>query len=469
MALKQIKSINNGYKEKYGFSDKVKTLVDTGQGLNEKIVRSISNFKNEDMWMLEKRLLAYKLFTEKPLPNWGPDLSNLNFDKMHYFVKATDKDTGRWEDIPSNIKTTFDKLGIPKVERKFLAGVATQYESEVIYHKLKEKWDKLGVVFMDTDSGYKKYPALFNKYFGKAIPASDNKFAALNTAVWSGGSFIYVPKGVKVDIPLQTYFRINSKNIGQFERTLIIADEGSSIHYIEGCTAPMYSTDSLHAAVVELFIEKGARVRYTTIQNWSTNVYNLVTKRAIVKENGIMEWVDCNLGSKITMKYPSVYLIGKKAHGEVLSVALGAAGQHIDAGAKMIHAAPETTSIISSKSICKDGGRTSYRGLVKILKGATDARSKISCDALILDDKSQTDTYPTNISNENSATISHEASVSKVDEQKLHYLMSRGISAEEASAMIVSGFIEPIVKELPMEYAMEMNLLIKMNMEGSVG
>ena len=469
MASKQIKSINSDYKTKYGFNDKVHNLIDTGNGINETIVRLISNYKQEDAWMLEKRLSAYKIFTKKSLPTWGVDLSDLNFNEMHYFVKATDKDTGSWNDVPQNIKTTFDKLVIPQVERKFLAGVATQYESEVIYHKLKAKWDKLGVVFMDTDMGYKKYPELFHKYFGKAIPSSDNKFAALNSAVWSGGSFIYIPKGVKVDIPLQTYFRINSKNVGQFERTLIIADEGSSIHYIEGCTAPMYTTDSLHAAVVEVFVEKSARVRYTTIQNWSTNVYNLVTKRAIVKENGIIEWVDCNLGSKMTMKYPSVYLIGRKAHGEVLSVAMSSAGQHIDAGAKMIHTAPETSSIITSKSICKDGGRTSYRGMVKILKGATNSKSKITCDALILDNKSQTDTYPTNITQEETASIAHEASVSKVDEAQLKYLMSRGISAEEASAMIVSGFIEPIVKELPMEYAMEMNLLIKMNMEGSVG
>lgn len=470
MALpKKIKSINNEYRAKYGFKDKVKNIVDTGKGLNEKVVRLISKYKNEDAWMLNNRLSAYKIFLNKKMPTWGADLSHLDLDSMHYYVKATDKDTGSWSDVPQNIKSTFDKLGIPQVERKFLAGVATQYESEVIYHKLKSKWDKLGVIFMDTDLGYKKYPEIFKKYFGKIVPSSDNKFSALNTAVWSGGSFIYVPKGVKVDIPLQTYFRLNSKNIGQFERTLIIADEGSSIHYIEGCTAPMYTTDSLHAAVVEVFVEKGARVRYTTIQNWSTNVYNLVTKRASVKENGIMEWVDCNLGSKVTMKYPAVYLTGRKAHGEVLSIALGAAGQHLDAGAKIIHAAPHTSSIITSKSICKDGGRTSYRGLVKIVKSAVNSKASISCDALILDDISQTDTYPTNIINEGSASIAHEASVSSVDEAQLHYLMSRGISAQEASAMIISGFIEPIVKELPMEYAMEMNLLIKMNMDGSVG
>jgi len=469
MATKPISEINTDYKDKYGFNDNLENVIDTGSGLNEDIIRKICTYKNNDQWLKEKRLAAYKIFKSKHLPLWGADLSEIDLDSIHYFVRASKKQSKKWEDVPETIKNTFTKLGIPQAERKFLAGVSTQYESEVIYHKLKEHWNKLGIIFEDTDSAYQKYPELFKKYFGKAVPATDNKFAALNTAVWSGGSFIYVPKGVKIDIPLQTYFRINLKNMGQFERTLIIADEGSSIHYIEGCTAPMYSSDSLHSAVVEVFVEKEARVRYTTIQNWSTNVYNLVTKRSIVKENGIMEWIDCNLGSKITMKYPSIYLVGKKAHGEVLSMALAGQNQHLDAGSKMVHSAPNTSSIITSKSICKNGGRTSYRGLVSILKGATGAKSKVNCDAMILDDISRTDTYPTNICDEESATIAHEATVSKVDEDQLAYLMSRGLSKEEANSLIISGFIEPIVKDLPMEYAMEMNLLIKMNMEGSVG
>jgi Fe-S cluster assembly protein SufB len=466
---KILKELNTDYKEKYGFSDEVVNVADTGKGISTEVVKTISKIKNEDEWMLNKRLEAFGTFEKMDMPKWGADLSELKFEDIHYYVKASENKGATWDEVPDKIKTTFDRLGIPQAERKFLAGVATQYESEVIYHNLQKKWSKLGIIFADTDSAYKEYPELFHKYFSKAIPASDNKFAALNTAAWSGGSFIYVPKGVKVDIPLQAYFRINSKNMGQFERTLIIADEGSYVHYIEGCTAPMYSTDSLHSAVVEVFVEKDARVRYTTIQNWSTNVYNLVTKRAIVRRNGIMEWVDCNLGSKVTMKYPAVYLTEPYAHGEILSIALAGKDQYLDAGAKCVHTAPNTSSIIKSKSICKDGGRTSYRGLIKIAKGAKNSKSEVSCDALILDNRSRTDTYPTNIINENDVSLGHEASVSKVNEAQLNYLMSRGLTAEEASAMIVSGFIEPIVKELPMEYAIELNALIQMSMEGSVG
>ncbi|HLD03435.1 MAG TPA: Fe-S cluster assembly protein SufB [Candidatus Dojkabacteria bacterium] len=462
-------AINKDYREKYGFKDRIANSTDIGAGINKTTIKKISALKSEDEWMLNKRIQAYHVFENKPMPSWGADLNGIKFDKIHYFVKATQNRARSWDEVPRVIKTTFDKLGIPQAERKFLAGVATQYESEVVYHNLLEKWNKLGIIFSDTDSAYKLYPEIFHQYFGKAIPATDNKFAALNTAVWSGGSFIYVPKGVKVDIPLQAYFRINAQNMGQFERTLIIADEGSQIEYIEGCTAPVYTTDSLHSAVVEIFIKKNARVRYTTLQNWSTNVYNLVTKRALVYENGIMEWVDCNLGSKVTMKYPSVYLLQPGAHGEVLSIALAGKGQHLDAGAKAIHAAPNTSSLIQSKSICKDGGRTSYRGMLKILNGAKGSKSKISCDALILDNKSRTDTYPTNIVNEQNVSLGHEASVSKVNQEQLFYLMSRGLTEAEAASLIVSGFIEPIVKELPMEYAMEMNALIQMTMAGSVG
>ncbi|KXK26136.1 MAG: FeS cluster assembly protein SufB [candidate division WS6 bacterium OLB20] len=395
-----VKNINADYVSKYGFADTYKSMLDIGKGLNEDIIRRISALKGEDEWMLKRRLEGYKWFLEKPMPTWGADLSGIDFDNIHYFVRATDRGAQTWDDVPPEIKETFDKLGIPEAERKFLAGVATQYESEVVYHNLHEKFNKLGVVFLDTDTAYKEYPDLFHEHFGKVIPASDNKFAALNTATWSGGSFIYVPKGVKVDIPLQAYFRINAQNMGQFERTLIIADEGSDIHYIEGCTAPIYSSDSLHSAVVEIVVKRAARVRYTTIQNWSSNVYNLVTKRATVRGRGVMEWIDCNLGSKVTMKYPSVYLLEPEAHGEVLSIALAQEGQHQDAGAKIIHRAPRTSSLIQSKSICKDGGRTSYRGLLKIADGAKGSKSKVICDALILDNESQTDTYPFNVIDE---------------------------------------------------------------------
>jgi Fe-S cluster assembly protein SufB len=438
-------------------------------GLSRDTILQISALKNEPQWMTDIRLKAYEHFLEKPMPEWGADLGGLNFDEITYFKRATDFKSRDWEDVPSEIKTTFDRLGIPEAEKKFLAGVATQYESEVVYEKLKKEWNDLGVIFLDTDTGLKEYPEIFQKYFGKIIPYTDNKFAALNTAAWSGGSFIYVPKGVKVRVPLQAYFFIQSRNMGQFERTLIVADEGAEVQYIEGCTAPTYTTDSLHSAVVELMALKGARIRYTTIQNWAGNIYNLVTKRAIADDDAVVEWVDCNLGSKVTMKYPSVILRGNRSHGEVLSIAVADKGQHQDTGAKMIHLGRHTSSLITSKSICKNGGRTSYRGKVKILKGAINAKSKVICDALILDKDSQTDTYPYNEVYEKQSSLEHEATVSRVGEDQLHYLKSRGLSEAAASALIVSGFIEPIVKELPMEYALEMNELIRMEMEGSVG
>ncbi|MEI7579777.1 MAG: Fe-S cluster assembly protein SufB [bacterium] len=466
---KTVSNINQDYKTKFGFADEFSNKIDLGTGIDQKIVREISELKHEDNWMLQKRLKAFQHFCEAPLPKWGADLSHIDFQKIHYYVKAASDQSKTWNEVPDTIKNTFEKLGIPQAERKFLAGVATQYESEVIYQNLKKKWTDQGIIFLDTDSAYKQYPEIFQEYFGKIIPETDNKFAALNTAVWSGGTFIYIPKGVKLKMPLQAYFRINTQNMGQFERTLIIADEDSEIHYIEGCTAPMYSNDSLHSAVVEIVVKKNARVRYTTLQNWSTNVYNLVTKRALVHENAVMEWVDCNLGSKVTMKYPAAILVGPGAHGEILSIALAGKGQHLDAGAKVIHLAPNTSSIIHSKSICHDGGRSSYRGLLKIIPGATNSKSKIVCDALILDDRSRTDTYPTNDIREKNVETAHEASVSKINEEQIFYLMSRGLTEEQANALIVSGFIEPIVKELPLEYAMELNALINLTMEGSIG
>ncbi len=462
-------NLNQDYKTKYGFKDKVKYKTKFPKGISEEVVRRISNIKNEPKWMLARRLKAYNEFERRPMPTWGAALSDIDFSNIHYFARANGSKGHSWDEVPEEIKHTFERLKIPQTERKFLAGTATQYESEVIYSKLKEQWEGLGVVFEDTDTGLQKYPELFEKYFGKIIPYKDNKFAALNTAVWSGGSFIYIPKGVKVDIPLQTYFRINLKNMGQFERTLIIADEDSEIHYIEGCTAPMYTTDSLHAAVVEIFAHKNAKVRYTTIQNWSSNVYNLVTKRAAAYENARVEWVDCNIGSKTTMKYPAVYLLGRKAHGEVLSIAYADKGQIQDAGAKMIHRAPETSSLITSKSICKNGGHTSYRGMLQMTHHAKKSKSKIICDALIFDNKSRTDTYPTNIIENKEVSLEHEASVSKVSQDQLFYLMSRGLSEEEATSLIVAGFLEPVAKELPMEYAVELNALIQLSMEGSVG
>ena len=457
---------NKGYQ--YGFHDPEKYVVKFKKGLNRDVVKRISSIKKEPSWMLERRLHAYEIFESKSMPDWGADLSGIDFNNIHYYLKPTLKEGRSWSDVPKDIKKTFDRLGIPEAEKEYLAGVKTQYDSEVVYGSVQKELQEKGVIFMGTDQGLKEFPEFFKEYFGTVIPSSDNKFAALNTAVWSGGSFIYVPKGVKVNLPLQAYFRINAKNIGQFERTLIIVDEGAFVNYVEGCTAPTYSSDSLHSAVVEILVMKNARCRYTTIQNWSDNVYNLVTKRAYAYENAIMEWVDGNIGSKITMKYPSVYLLGEGARGEVLSLAYAGNKQHQDTGGKMYHLASNTSSKIISKSISQDGGRASYRGLVKIAKSAKKCKSNVECDALLIGKKSRTDTYPF-IKVDGLADIGHEASVYKVNEVQLFYLMSRGLSKEESSALIVSGFIEPIVKELPMEYAAELNQLIKMEMEGSVG
>lgn len=453
----------------YGFSDRDISVFKTQRGLSENTVRQISAMKNEPEWMLEFRLKALKHFLQRPMPTWGADLSKLDLENILYYVRPTEKSSKSWDDVPDDIKNTFDKLGIPEAEQKFLAGVGAQYESEMVYHSIQEHLEKQGVIFLSIEDGLKQYPDLFREYFSTVIPIEDNKFAALNSAVWSGGSFVYVPKGVKVDLPLQAYFRLNIANIGQFERSLIIADEGSQVHYVEGCTAPSYTTDSFHSGVIEIVVKKNARVRYSTIQNWSTNVYNLVTQRALVAEGGTMEWVDCNLGSKVTMKYPSCYLMGPRAHGEILSVAFASNGQHQDAGGKIIHFAPDTSSKITSKSISKGNGRSSYRGLLKVHKGATNSRSNVVCDALLLNKESRSDTYPYIEIDEEDVSIGHEASVSKVGEEQLFYLMSRGLTEEEATTMVVSGFIEPLVKELPMEYAVEMNRLIQLQMEGSVG
>jgi Fe-S cluster assembly protein SufB len=463
-------SINDEYIEKYGFHEPENYSFKSRKGLDEAIVREISAMKKEPEWMTDFRLRSLKAFYDRPMPNWGSEvLKEIDFADIYYYIKPTDKPAGSWDELPQEIKNTYDKLGIPEAEKKYLAGVGAQYESEVIYHSLAKDLEEKGVIFKDTDTALREHPELFREYFGTVIPYTDNKFAALNSAVWSGGSFIYVPKGVKIDMPLQAYFRINAKNVGQFERTLIIVDEGAQVHYVEGCTAPVYSSDSLHSAVVEIMVKKGGRCRYTTIQNWSTNVYNLVTKRAAAYENATMEWVDGNLGSKLTMKYPAVYLMEPGAHGEILSIAFAGKGQHQDAGGKIVHAAPNTTSKIVSKSISKDGGRTSYRGLLKVYKDATNARSNVVCDALLLDEASRSDTYPyIEVDNDN-VNIGHEASVSKIGEEQLFYAMSRGVSEEDASTMVVSGFIEPLVKELPMEYAMEMNRLIALQMEGTVG
>ncbi|MBI4789607.1 MAG: Fe-S cluster assembly protein SufB [Chloroflexi bacterium] len=457
------------YKEKYGFFDPEKYVFKAKKGLNREVVEEISWMKNEPEWMRKYRLRALEIFYKKTLPQWGGNLNDIDFDDIYYFLRATDKSERSWDQVPDQIKKTFDRLGIPEAEKKFLAGVGAQYESEVVYHNIQESLKKQGVIFLGMDQALAEHPDIVKKYFGTIIPSADNKFAALNSAVWSGGSFIYVPPGVHVDMPLQAYFRINARNMGQFERTLIIADEGSYVHYVEGCTAPTYSSDSLHSAVVEIMIHKDARVRYTTIQNWSSNVYNLVTKRAVAQEDATMEWVDCNLGSKLTMKYPSVYMMGKGAHGEILSVAFAGKGQHQDAGGKVVHGAPYTSSTIASKSISKDGGRTSYRGLLKVYPGAEGVKSNVRCDALLLDEQSRSDTYPYIEVDEDNVTIGHEASVSKIGEEQLFYLMSRGLTEAEAATMIVSGFIEPIVKELPMEYSVEMNRLIQLQMEGSVG
>ncbi len=454
----------------YGFHDSEENYTfKSEKGLTRKLVEEISYMKNEPEWMLKFRLRSLEIFEKKAMPNWGGELRGLDFDNIHYYVRPTEKNARSWDDVPENIKNTFDRLGIPEAERKFLAGVGAQYESEVIYHNLREDLEKQGVIFTDTDSALRDYPELFRKYWATIIPPADNKFAALNSAVWSGGSFIYIPEGVRVEIPLQAYFRINTMNMGQFERTMIIAAPGSYVHYVEGCTAPTYSSDSLHSAVVEIMVEKGARVRYTTIQNWSNNVYNLVTKRAMAMGDATMEWVDGNLGSKLTMKYPSVYMMEPGARGEILSVAFAGPGQHQDAGAKVVHCAPHTSSVVVSKSVSKGGGRTSYRGLLQVQPGAYDVKSTVRCDALLLDAQSQSDTYPVIDVAEDEVNIGHEATVSKVGEEQLFYLMSRGLSEVDASAMIVNGFIEPIAKELPMEYAVELNRLIQLQMEGSVG
>ncbi len=454
---------------KYGFKDPEVQVFKSRKGLDEDIVRDISRMKEEPEWMLKFRLKALEHFQARPTPTWGPDLSTLNLDEIFYYVKPIEEEAKSWDDIPDSIKNTFDRLGIPEAEQKFLAGVGAQYESEMIYHSIHETLAEQGVLFKSIEDGLKEHPELFREYFGKIIPFTDNKYAALNSAVWSGGSFVYIPPGLKVDLPLQAYFRLNVANIGQFERTIIIADEGSQVHYVEGCTAPTYTTDSFHSGVIEIIVKKDARVRYTTIQNWSNNVYNLVTQRARVEENGTMEWVDANLGSKVTMKYPSCMLVGKGAHGEILSMAFSGKGQQHDTGGKVIHLAPDTSSKIISKSISKDGGRASYRGLLRVNKGSTNVKSNVVCDALLLDDHSRSDTYPYIEVDEQDVTIGHEASVSKVEDEQLFYLMSRGLNEEEATSMVVSGFIEPLVKELPMEYAIEMNRLIQLQMEGSIG
>ena len=454
---------------KYGFKDPENYVFKSRKGLDQDTVKQISTMKGEPEWMLNFRLKALDHFMKRPMPTWGADLSGLNLDEIYFYVKPTNDQSQSWEDVPETIKNTFDKLGIPEAERKFLAGVGAQYESEMVYHNLLEHLEKQGVIFLSIEEGLRQHPDLFKEYFGTVIPIEDNKFAALNSAVWSGGSFVYVPKGVKVDLPLQAYFRLNVANIGQFERSLIIADEGSQVHYVEGCTAPKYTTNSFHSGVIEIVVKSRARVRYTTIQNWSTNVYNLVTQRAKVFRDGSMEWVDSNLGSKVTMKYPSCYLLEPGAHGEILSMAFAGAGQVQDAGGKVIHFAPNTSSKITSKSISKNGGRASYRGLLKVYPGAAGSKSNVVCDALLLDAASRSDTYPTIEVDENDVSIGHEATVSRVGEEQLFYLMSRGLSKEDATTMVVSGFIEPLVKELPMEYAVEMNRLIQLQMAGSVG
>ena len=454
----------------YGWRDSDAAGSSAARGLSEAVVRDISGKKDEPEWMLKTRLKALRLFDKKPMPTWGSDLSKIDFDNIQYFVRSTEKQATSWEELPEDIKNTYDRLGIPEAEKqRLVAGVAAQYESEVVYHKIRDDLEEQGVIFVDTDTGLREYPEIFQEYFGSVIPPGDNKFAALNTAVWSGGSFIYVPKGVHVEIPLQAYFRINTENMGQFERTLIIVDEDAYVHYVEGCTAPIYSSDSLHSAVVEIIVKKGGRCRYTTIQNWSTNVYNLVTKRAVAHEGATMEWVDGNIGSKVTMKYPAVWLVGEHAKGETLSVAFAGEGQHQDAGSKMVHAAPNTSSSVVSKSVARAGGRTSYRGLVQINEGCHGAKSTVKCDALLVDDVSRSDTYPYADIREDDVAMGHEATVTKLSEDQLFYLMSRGMTEDEAMAMIVRGFVEPIARELPMEYALELNRLIELQMEGAVG
>ena len=468
--LAQAETIDALSTYQFGWSDSDAAGATAKRGLDEGVVRGISHLKNEPDWMLQRRLKALKLFQRQPLPTWGADLSEIDFDNIKYFVRSTEKKVTSWEDLPEDIKYTYDRIGIPEAEKQqMIAGVSAQYESEVVYNSIREDLAQQGVVFLDTDSGLKEYPDLFEEYFGSVIPAGDNKFSALNTAVWSGGSFVYVPRGVHVKIPLQAYFRINTENMGQFERTLIIVDEDAYVHYVEGCTAPVYRSDSLHSAVVEIVVKKGGRCRYTTIQNWSTNVYNLVTKRTKADEGATMEWVDGNIGAKVTMKYPSVWMMGEHAKGSVLSVAFAGKGQHQDTGSKMLHLAPHTSSEIISKSISREGGRSSYRGLVQVNPGAHHSRSTVKCDALLVDTASRSDTYPYVDIREDDVTMGHEATVSKISDDQLFYLMSRGLSEDEAMAMIVRGFIEPIAKELPMEYALELNRLIEMQMEGAVG
>src|SRR5882762_4488330 len=495
-----VQGIGSDYAIKYGFSVTEDYFFKSGRGVSHELVDAISSHKNEPDWMRKFRHKSLDYFYARPLPEWGGNVAEIDFENIFYYIKPTENQANSWEDLPADIKDTWDKLGIPEAEKKYLAGVGAQYESEVVYHKLQEDLEKKGVIFLDTDTALREHEDLFKQYFGTIIPQNDNKFAALNSAVWSGGSFIYVPPGVEIEMPLQAYFRINAENMGQFERTLIIVDEGAYVHYVEGCTAPIYSTDSLHSAVVEIIVDEGAyvpyvegctapiystdslhsavveiivkkdaRCRYTTIQNWSNNVYNLVTKRAVAYEGATMEWVDGNLGSKLTMKYPAIWLMGERAHGEVLSIAFAGKGQHQDAGGKAVHVAPNTTSVITSKSISKNGGRAGYRGLLEVAKGARGSKSKVVCDALILDEESRSDTYPYMKIDENEVDIGHEATVSKIGEEQLFYLMSRGLSEPEASALIVSGFVEPITKELPLEYAVEMNRLIQLQMEGSVG
>jgi Fe-S cluster assembly protein SufB len=454
---------------KWGFRDPDNLVFKAKKGLDKEVVEQISAMKGEPDWMLEFRLKALEHFEQRPMPTWGGDLSQLDLDEIYFYAKPAEEEGRSWDDVPENIKETFERLGIPEAEQKFLSGVGAQYESEMVYHNIQEHLASQGVIFISIENGLREYPELFKEYFSKIIPIEDNKFAALNSAVWSGGSFVYVPPGVKVDLPMQAYFRINTAELGQFERTLIIIDEGAQAHYVEGCTAPVYSSDSFHSGVIEIIVKKGARMRYTTIQNWSTNMYNLVTQRSLVHEGGTMEWVDANLGSKLTMKYPSCYLLGENSHGEILSRAFAGTGQHQDTGGKILHFAPNTSSKITSKSISKGKGRASYRGLLKVNNGTGNIKSNVVCDALLLDADSRSDTYPYIEIDEDDVTIGHEASVSRVGEEQLFYLMSRGLSEEEATSMVVSGFIEPLVKELPMEYAVEMNRLIQLQMEGSIG
>ncbi|MBL4694840.1 Fe-S cluster assembly protein SufB [Candidatus Gracilibacteria bacterium] len=454
---------------KFGFKTETKPVYKAPKGLSEEVIREISRQKDEPEWMLEYRLKAYEIFKKKPMPEWGGNVKALDLDNIYYYIRPQDTEKTDWNEVPSEIKTTFERLGIPQAEKEFLAGTGAQFESEVVYHSLHQSLKDQGVIFESTDEALKKYPELFKKYFGTVIPAHDNKFSALNSAVWSGGSFIYVPEGVHIELPLQAYFRINAENMGQFERTLIIVEKGASIHYIEGCTAPTYSSESLHSAVVEIIVNEGGRCQYTTIQNWSNNIYNLVTKRAFAYKNAEMFWLDCNIGSKLTMKYPAVYLLGEGARGEIQSLAFSGAKQHQDTGAKIIHAAPNTSSKIVSKSVCKDGGRGTYRGLIQVNKGATGVKSHIACDALLLDGDSRSDTYPTMKIEEDDVAIAHEATVTKIGEEQLFYLQTRGLDEQEAASMIVNGFAKPIIKEFPMEYALELTRLLELEMTGSVG